>query len=78
MENETKSLSLQQQVYLVVGSVVLLSVLLGAFASKWWLLLAFGVSLGMLNAARTGVCPMEKLLSRLPFNQPSTGDISQR
>jgi hypothetical protein len=75
-EQAKKSFSLQRQIYLVVGLVVLLSVVLGAFASKWWLLLAFAVSLGMLNAARTGVCPLMKLLSGLPFNEPSSGDIS--
>ncbi len=76
MENDQKSFSLQRQVYLVVGSLIFLSALLGALVSKWWLLIAFAVSLGLLNAARTGVCPMEKLLSRLPFNQTSQGDIS--
>ncbi len=76
MENDQKSFSLQRQVYLVVGSLIFLSALLGALVSKWWLLIAFAISLGLLNAARTGVCPMEKLLSRLPFNQTSQGDIS--
>ncbi len=75
-EQDKKSFSLQRQIYLVVGLVVLLSVLLGAFVSKWWLLLAVAVSLGMLNAARTGFCLLMKLLSGLPFNKPSSGDIS--
>ncbi len=76
MEEAKTSFDVQRQVYLVAGALVLLSVLLGAFFSKWWLLIAFAVSLGLLNAARTGVCTLAKLLSGLPFNKPSSGNIS--
>ena len=76
MKEDETSMSLQRQAYLVVGVLVLLSVLLGAFVSKWWLLIAFGVSLGLLNAARTGICQMTIILSKLPFNRSSAGTIS--
>lgn len=73
---EKTSMSLQRQVYLVLGAVVLLSTLLGAFTSKGWLLIPVLVGIGLLNAARTGTCRLMMLLSRLPFNKPDSGNIS--
>jgi hypothetical protein len=75
-EESNTAFSLQSQVYLVVGGVVLLTTLLGAFASRWWLVVPAALSLGLLNAARTGICPLMKMLSKLPFNQPSSGKLS--
>ena len=69
-------MSLQRQVYLVVGAIVLLSSLLGAFVSRGWLVIPVLLGCGLLNAARTGVCPLMGLLSKLPFNSGSSGSIS--
>lgn len=73
---EKTSMSLQRQVYLVVGTVVLLGTLLGAFTSRGWLLIPALVGIGLLYAARTGTCRLMMLLSRLPFNKPDSGNIS--
>lgn len=62
-------LSLQQQVQIVSGSLVLLGTLLGVLVSPWFLLLSGGVGAGLVYAGVSGTCGMATLLARLPYNQ---------
>ncbi len=74
-DNET-GISLQRQTYLVLGSMILLGLLLGLTFSYWWFLLPTLLAIGMLTAGIFGVCTMTRVLSILPWNEPSSGDIS--
>ncbi|HWD39085.1 MAG TPA: YgaP-like transmembrane domain [Fimbriimonas sp.] len=56
------------QVRLVVGVLVLTSVLLAWLVNIAWLGLAAFVGLSLILAAFSGVCPMESFISRCPFN----------
>ena len=62
-------LSLQRQVHIAAGSLVLLGTLLGVIASPWFLVLSGGVGLGLLYAGLSGTCGMATLLAHLPYNQ---------
>jgi rhodanese-related sulfurtransferase len=62
-------LSLQRQVHIVAGSLVLLGTVLGVIASPWWLVLSGGVGLALLYAGLSGTCGMATLLAHLPYNQ---------
>ena len=62
-------LSLQHQVHIVAGSLVLLGTVLGVIASPWLLVLSGGVGLGLLYAGLSGTCGMATLLAHLPYNQ---------
>jgi rhodanese-related sulfurtransferase len=62
-------LSLQRQVYIVAGSLVLLGTVLGVLASPWCLVLSGGVGLGLLYAGLSGACGMARLLACLLYNQ---------
>jgi rhodanese-related sulfurtransferase len=62
-------LSLQRQVQIVSGSLVLLGTLLGILASLWFLLLSVVVGVGLVYAGVSGTCGMATLLARLPYNQ---------
>ena len=62
-------LSLQRQVQIVSGSLVLLGTLLGVIVSPWFLLLSGGVGAGLVYAGVSGTCGMATLLARLPYNQ---------
>jgi rhodanese-related sulfurtransferase len=62
-------LSLQQQVQIVSGSLLLLGTLLGVIVSPWFLLLSGGVGAGLVYAGLSGTCGMATLLARLPYNQ---------
>lgn len=52
-------------VYLMAGTMVLLSVGLGRFVSDWWFLLTVFVGLNLVQASFTGFCPAELILARL-------------
>jgi len=62
-------LSLQRQVQMVSGSLVLLGTVLGAVASPWFLLLSAVVGAGLVYAGLSGTCGMAMLLAQLPYNQ---------
>src|SRR5215510_10044160 len=66
-------LSLQRQVQIATGSVVLLGMLLGVIASPWFLLLSGVVGVGLVYAGVSGTCGMATLLAHLPYNQRASG-----
>lgn len=55
----------ERAVRLLAGTMVGLSLLLGALVSPKWHLLAVFVSLNLIQSAFTGFCPAEKVLRRL-------------
>jgi len=57
--------SLERVLFALAGSLTLLSVLLGAFASPWFLLLGAFVALNQWLFAGTGSCPASLLLERV-------------
>lgn len=62
-------ISLDRQVQLTAGSLILLGTLLGAFVSPWFLLLSGFVGAGLVFAGLTNTCGMAMLLAKLPYNQ---------
>jgi hypothetical protein len=58
------AMNLDRGVLTVAGVVTLLSVVLAAFASSWWLLLTGFVGLNLLQASVTGFCPAALVLKR--------------
>ncbi|WP_300677493.1 DUF2892 domain-containing protein [Nocardioides sp.] len=56
--------NLDRGVMLVAGTVTLLSALLAALVSPWWLLLTTFVGLNLFQASLTGFCPAAILLKR--------------
>jgi rhodanese-related sulfurtransferase len=61
--------SLERQVRLVAGALVLAGVLLGAFVAQPFLLLAAFVGAGLAFAAVTDSCAMGVVLARMPWNR---------
>jgi len=69
-------MTIERGLRLVAGVVVLLSVLLAVFASRYWLLLTAFAGLNLFQSAFTNWCPMVWLLARLglkPCVAPSPG-----
>lgn len=62
-------ISLQRQVQIVAGSLVVLGTLLGALVSPWFLLLSGFVGAGLTFAGLTGTCGLAMVLAKLPYNQ---------
>lgn len=72
-----KAISLERQVRIAAGSLVLIGTALGALVSPYWLGLAAFVGAGLVFAGITDTCGMGMLLARMPWNQvrpsPTTG-----
>ena len=58
-------MNLDRAVLTVAGTVTLISVLLVALVSSWWLLLTAFVGLNLLQSSVTGFCPAAIVLRRL-------------
>lgn len=69
VERGKATISLERQVRIIAGSLVLLGVALGATVNPWFTLLSAFVGLGLINAGVTDVCPMAMGLGRLPWNR---------
>lgn len=64
-----KAFSIERQVRVVAGALVVLGTVLGAFVSPWFLLLPAFVGSGLVFAGLTDTCGMALVLARLPFNR---------
>jgi rhodanese-related sulfurtransferase len=64
-----KAISLERQVRIAAGLLVLLGSVLGAFVSPYWIGLAAFVGAGLTIAGITDTCGMGMILARMPWNQ---------
>ena len=58
-------MTVENAVRALAGTMVLISVVLVLWVSRWWLLLTAFVGLNLLQSAFTGFCPPEKIFQRL-------------
>jgi rhodanese-related sulfurtransferase len=76
------TMSLERQVRIAAGSIVLIASALAAFVNPYWIGLAAFVGAGLVFAGITDTCGMGMLLARMPWNQrpttvaPSQGAVS--
>jgi rhodanese-related sulfurtransferase len=63
-----KTISLERQVRIAAGTLVLLGALLGAFVSPIWIALSGFVGAGLIFAGVTDTCGMAMLLAKMPWN----------
>ena len=57
-------MNVDRAVLSLAGTVILVSVLLSALVSTWWLLLTAFVGLNLLQSSLTGFCPAAVVLRR--------------
>ncbi|MGZ8744758.1 MAG: YgaP family membrane protein [Nocardioides sp.] len=60
-----EAMSVDRAVLAMAGTVILVSVLLSAVVSQWWLLLSAFVGLNLLQSSITGFCPAALVFRRL-------------
>jgi hypothetical protein len=58
-------MSIERAVLLVVGSVVILSVLLGVYHSPYWFWVTGLLGAHLIQASFTGMCPVVAMLKRM-------------
>lgn len=71
-----KTISLERQVRIAAGLLVLTGAALGYFVHPSWIGLAAFVGAGLTFAGITDTCGMGMLLARMPWNQVKLGDAS--
>lgn len=64
-----KAMSLQQQMQLTAGTMILIGVALGSRLSPSFYGLSAFVGAGMVFAGATGYCPLSSLIAKMPWNQ---------
>lgn len=64
-----KAISLERQVRIAAGTLVLIGSALGFFVHPYWIGLSAFVGAGLLFAGVTDTCGMGMLLARMPWNQ---------
>jgi rhodanese-related sulfurtransferase len=64
-----KTISLERQVRIAAGLLVLIGSVLGAFVSPYWIGLSAFVGAGLTFAGITDTCGMGMILARMPWNQ---------
>jgi hypothetical protein len=67
-------MNVDRAVLSLAGIVILVSVLLSALVSTWWLLLTAFVGLNLLQSSVTGVCPAASVFRRMGL---SSGCVSR-
>ncbi|GAA3164679.1 MULTISPECIES: rhodanese-like domain-containing protein [Streptomyces] len=67
--------SMERQVRLAAGSLVLLGLLLGLLVHPAFQLLSAGVAGGLVFSALTDTCGMAAILAKLPHNRPRGADL---
>lgn len=74
--NRSAPISIQRQVQLTAGAMMLASVILGLMISPYWFGLGAFVGAGLMFAGASGTCAMATLLAYMPWNRlpvPQTG-----
>ena len=64
-----KAISLERQVRIAAGSLVLLGAVLALTVNLWFVVLSAFIGAGLLFAGVTDTCGMGMLLARMPWNQ---------
>ncbi|MFB7633572.1 rhodanese-like domain-containing protein [Streptomyces sp. NPDC056149] len=70
------SWSMERQVRLTAGALVLLGLLLGLLVHPAFQLLSAGIAGGLVFSALTNTCGMAVLLAKLPHNRPRPTDLA--
>ncbi|MFK7776911.1 MAG: rhodanese-like domain-containing protein [Gimesia sp.] len=72
-----KTISLERQVRIAAGFLVLTGALLGMFVNPWFSGLSAFVGAGLMFAGITDTCGMAMMLAKMPWNQVSCNDQKQ-
>lgn len=71
-------MNLDRAVLALAGSMILISVVLTALVSSWWLLLTAFVGLNLVQSSVTGFCPAALVFGRLGLSAGCAFDAAPR
>ena len=64
-----RAISLEGQVRMVAGALIVVGVILGVAVNPWFLVIPAGAGAGLFHAGYTDSCLMGTILAKLPFNR---------
>jgi len=73
VERGQKAMSLERQVRIAAGTLVLIGALLAFFLHPWFIALSAFVGAGLVFAGITDTCAMGMLLAKMPWNKVDNG-----
>ena len=76
VESPGFSLSPMQQTQVLMGLLVLVGTLLGAFVTPWALILSGFIACGMIYAGLSGNCAMANMLASMPWNRAADSGVA--
>ena len=62
-------MSVERQIKIVHGSLIVLSVILGWYVNRYWYLLAGLIGAGQIATGLTDICGTRAMLSKMPWNR---------
>lgn len=75
--NKSAPISIQRQVQLIAGSMMVISVVLAVLISPWFMALGAFVGGGLMFAGASGTCAMATMLAWMPWNRTSYAGTGQ-
>ncbi len=66
-----RTISIDRQVRIIAGSMVVVGVMLSWFVSPWWNILPLLIGMGLTIAGALDFCGLAIVLARMPWNQSS-------
>tara|TARA_R110002167_G_scaffold31007_4_gene102280 strand:+ start:843 stop:1403 length:561 start_codon:yes stop_codon:yes gene_type:complete len=75
--NRSAPISIQRQVQLIAGGMMVLSVVLAVLVSPWFMALGGFVGAGLMFAGASGTCAMATILAYMPWNRISVAQAGQ-
>jgi len=70
------SLSMQRQVQLIIGFMVIVFGVMGMWVNPWYSVAAAATGVGLFLAGATGYCLMAQIVSAMPWNKSSSNGDS--
>jgi rhodanese-related sulfurtransferase len=78
VERGVKVMSLERQVRVVAGILVVVGAVLGFFVHPYWIGLSAFVGAGLVYAGITDTCGMGLMLAKMPWNQVSSSNDNKK
>lgn len=69
--NRNAPISINRQVQIIIGSIIVITTILGAFVSPLFLVVSGLAGAGLVFSGVSNTCPLANLLAKLPYNQIS-------
>jgi rhodanese-related sulfurtransferase len=77
-QRSRQPISIERQIKIVHGSLILLGLALGWYVSPWWYALTALVGGGQIATGLTDICGTRMLLAKMPWNRRAASSCSRR